>query len=64
LEKLSSLTGGQKALLGTGLIGGGVAGAYGKDAYQDAIEGKTMRKAREYQQKQQLLAYSKGVGGE
>jgi hypothetical protein len=64
IEKLSSMTGGHKALLGTGLVGGGIVGAYGKDAYQDALEGKTMRKAREYQQRQQLREYNRGFDNE
>jgi hypothetical protein len=33
----------------------------GKDYMQDAAEGRTLRKEREFQQKQQMHAMSKGI---
>lgn len=59
LEKIS-MSFGNKALLSSGLIGGGIAGAVGKDMYQDAQEGKVQRKHREMLQKQQIRALSQG----
>ena len=64
VEKTASMTAGSKALLASGLAGGAAAGAVGKDIYQDAMEGRTQRRAREFQQKQQLRAFSRGVGDE
>jgi hypothetical protein len=64
LSKLASMTGGQKLLLGTGLAGGAVAGAYGQAAFKDAQEGRALRRGREFSQKQQLKLYAKGVDDE
>ena len=51
MQKMAALTRGQGALLG---VGGLAAGVIGKDALQDAREGKVARRQREYQQKQLL----------
>jgi hypothetical protein len=58
LEKIAAMTGNQKLLLGTGVVGGGLAGAYIKDTLQDAKEGRTLRRGREFQQRQQLAAFN------
>jgi hypothetical protein len=61
LEKLSAVST-RDTLIGVGgLIGGGALGAMGKDYMQDAAEGRTLRKEREFQQKQQMHAMSKGI---
>lgn len=56
LSKEAAFSAGQKALLGTGLAAGTGLGMVGKDAYQDAQEGRSSRVSREFQQKQQLKA--------
>ena len=58
VTKIAGFTSGEKMLLTTGLVGGGLGGAYVKDAIQDAQEGRTLRKGREFQQKQQLKAFN------
>lgn len=56
LEKEASMSGAQKALLGTTFVGGGAGGIVAKDIYKDSQEGKASRMAREFQQKQQIKA--------
>jgi len=64
LSKLAGMTGGEKLLLGTGITGGALAGAYGQSVYKDSLEGKALRKGREFSQKQQLKMYDRGVDNE
>jgi hypothetical protein len=63
MQKIAFMTPGQSALLGTGLVGGTILGAKGKDTFQDAREGKVMRRSREEQQKAMLQSF-KNRGGE
>lgn len=60
LAKVAAFSSGEKALAGLSLAGGTVLGAMGQDMRQDAREGKTYRKGREFQQLQQLAAFKKG----
>jgi hypothetical protein len=60
LTKLAAFSPGEKALAGLTLAGGTVLGAMGQDMRQDAREGKTYRKNREFGQRQQLAAFKKG----
>lgn len=54
LEKISALSGGQLAGLTAALGTGTVLGAVGKDMYQDAREGRVLRRQREDAQRATL----------
>jgi hypothetical protein len=60
LSKLAAFSPGEKALAGLSVAGGTVLGALGQDMRQDAKEGRTYRKNREFEQRQQLAAFKKG----
>jgi len=64
LSKMAGFSSGEKALAGLTLAGGTVLGAMGKDLHQDALEGRTYRKGREFQQRQQLASFKKGLQDE
>lgn len=55
LEKHSSA-----ASVAAGAALGGAGAYYGRQALQDLEEGKSMRKTREFQKQQQLLALNRG----
>jgi hypothetical protein len=61
LAKLAAFSSGEKALAGLTLAGGTLLGAAGQDMRQDAREGRTYRKGREFEQRQQLATFKKGL---